>query len=93
MRRRLERQWNWFTYFFNALAARAFLCLDLAAIEAVDTRRRQWVNQWLTGRGLPVVPSGSCYVKSFQIEGRVPAALAPLARDGLLRLCLKPPLT
>ena len=93
LRRRLEPQWQWFTYFFNTLAARAFARLDLAALAAVDARRRQWVNDWLTQRGLPVVPSGSYYVKSFQIDGPVPAALAPLTRDGMLRLCFKPPQT
>jgi hypothetical protein len=93
VRKRLELQWNWFTYFFNALAARAFLRLDAAAVERVDVGRRQWVNDWLTARGLPAVSSGSYYVKSFQIEGQVPAFLVPLARDGLLRLCFKPALT
>ena len=89
----MEPQWHWFTYFFITLAARAFARLDLAALAAVDARRRQWVNDWLTQRGLPVVPSGSYYVKSFQIDGPVPAALAPLTRDGMLRLCFKPPQT
>ncbi len=93
LRRRLEPQWNWFTYFFNSLAARAFLHLDFAALAAVDARRREWVNDWLAARALPVVSSGSYYVKSFQVEGKVPAALAPLARDGLFRLCFKPPQT
>lgn len=93
LRARLEPQWNWFTYFFNAIAARAFLRLDVSALQAVDNRRRQWVSDWLAARGLPVVSSGSYYVKSFQIEGQVPESLAPLARDGLLRLCFKPALT
>jgi hypothetical protein len=93
LRRRLEPQWNWFTYFFNALAARTFLRLDASALEAVDTGRRQWVNDWLIARGLPSVSSGSYYVKSFQVEGDVPAVLSPLVRKGLLRLCFKPPLT
>ncbi len=93
LRSRLEHQWNWFTYFFNAIAARAFLRLDVAALQAVDNRRRQWVDDWLRARGLPVVSSGSYYVKSFQVEGSVPEALNPLVRDGLLRLCFKPGLT
>ena len=86
-------QVRWFTYFFNALAARAFLRLDRAALAAVDVHRRQWVSDWLAARGLPVVPSGSYYVKAFQVEGPIPSALTSLARDGLLRLCFKPPLT
>ena len=93
LRRRLEPQWNWFTYFFNALAARAFLRLDPSAIETVDAQRRQWVSDWLAARGLPVVPSGSYYVKSFEIEGEVRSGLAPLVRDGRVRLCFKPPMT
>ena len=43
-------QWNWFSYFFNALAARAFMNLDLAEISAVNSRRRQWVLDGLAAR-------------------------------------------
>ena len=34
--RRFGKQWSWYTYFFNALAARAFLRINLAELEAVD---------------------------------------------------------
>jgi hypothetical protein len=85
--------WEWFTYFHNALAARAFWALDLARVEAVDRQRREWVLAWLRDRGFPVVGSGSYYVKSFRLEDEVPARLRPLARDGVVRLCFKPPQT
>jgi hypothetical protein len=90
-RTRYGRAWEWLTYFHNALAARAFAALDLARVAEVDERRRAWVRQWLGERGLPVVESGSYYVKSFRPAEGVPERLRPLARDGLVRLCLKPP--
>ena len=91
-RRQFQRQWDWFTYFYNALAARAVLFLDLARIQEEDEKRRLWVREWLTGRGLPSVESGSYYVKAFRpANGEVPEPLRPLARDGLVRLCFKPP--
>lgn len=90
-RRRFDAQWTWFTYFFNALAARAFLRLDLAHLQTVDDARRQWVTRWLEARGLPCVASGSYYVKSFTVKDDLPERLQPLARDGLVRLCFKPP--
>jgi hypothetical protein len=43
------------------------------------------------GRGLPATATGSYYVKSFRPIGEVPASLAPLKRDNLIRLCFKPP--
>jgi hypothetical protein len=92
-RDRFATQWNWLTYFHNALAARAFVALDLAQLEAVDRARRQWVLDWLRQAGLPVVESGSYYVKSFRVEGPVPERLRPLERGGLVRLCFKPPQT
>ncbi len=91
-RARFRRQWEWLTYFHNAIAARAFLAMDLDAVAAVDEARRQWAASWLEERGLPVVKSGSYYVKSFRVEGEAPSYLAPLTRDGLVRLCLKPDL-
>lgn len=91
LRMRFETQWNWFTYFFNALAARAFMLLDPRLLELEDERRRVWVHSWLDRRGLPSVTSGSYYVKSFRPIGQLPAVLAPLERDGLVRLCFKPP--
>jgi hypothetical protein len=92
-RRRYQTAWEWLTYFHNALAARAFLELDLARLEAVDRQRRTWVVSWLRERGLPVVNTGSYYVRSFcPVEG-IPERLAPLARDGVVRLCFKPPQT
>jgi hypothetical protein len=90
-RRQFDRQWTWFTNFFNALAARAFMLLDLQRIEHVDEQRRLWVEEWLTSRDLPAVASGSYYVKAFQPTGNVPEYLNPLQRDGFVRLCLKPP--
>jgi hypothetical protein len=92
-RKKYETQWNWFSYFFNAVAARAFMNLDLAEIGAVDSRRRQWVLDGLAARGLPVIGSGSYYVKSFQVHGTLPPEYSPLVRDGLSRLCFKPPQT
>ena len=89
--RRFETQWNWFTYFYNALAARAFLALDLAELAAIDEARRAWVRRWLTDRDLPALASGSYYVRSFRAEGAVNGHLLPLVRDGLIRLCFKPP--
>jgi hypothetical protein len=91
LRMRFETQWNWFTYFFNALAARAFMLLDQRSLELEDERRRVWVHDWLERHGLPSVTSGSYYVKSFRPIGELPAVLAPLERDGLVRLCFKPP--
>jgi len=90
-RQRFAEAWNWLTYFHNALAARAFLHLDIAQLQAVDEQRRRWVHDWLTAHGLPAVPSGSYYVKAFRPEGAIPAALTPLVRDGIARLCFKPP--
>jgi len=90
LRKKYETQWNWFSYFFNAVAARAFMNLDLAEIGSVDSRRRQWVLDGLAARGLPVVGSGSYYVKSFQVDGQLPSEYSPLVRDKLLRLCFKP---
>ena len=89
--RRFHEQWTWFTYFFNALAARTFLRLNLAELQTVDEARRTWVSRWLIARGLPSVSTGSYYVKSFTLSGAVPGRLQPLTRDGLVRLCFKPP--
>ena len=95
-RSQFEQQWNWYTYFYNAIAAKAFLEIDLTELAVVDEARRAWVCRWLEGRGLPAVASGSYYVKAFQVEHAdepLPERLSPLARDGLVRLCFKPPLT
>jgi hypothetical protein len=93
LRSQFETQWDWYTYFFNLIAARAFMLLDLAEIERVNQARREWVSEWLRQRQLPVVDSGSYYVKSFQVTGKTAPALSPLLRDGLLRLCFKPPIS
>jgi len=90
-RQRFSAQWNWFTYFFNALAARAFLALDEEQRRVVDGERRQWVTNWLCRHGLPAVESGSYYVKSFRVHGPLPLALQPLQRGAVVRLCFKPP--
>jgi hypothetical protein len=85
-----QRQWDWFSYFYNALAARAFLCVDLEAMAAVDGERRRWAATWLADRHLPDVVTGSYYVRSFRPDGAVAPHLRPLVRDGLVRCCLKP---
>lgn len=90
-RERFATQWSWLTYFHNAIAARAFLAMDLSEAAAVDEARRRWVHAWLEENGLPAVRTGSYYVKSFRLEGEVPARLRPLWRDGVVRLCFKPP--
>ena len=90
-RQRFGTQWQWHTYFFNALAARAFLAFDIERLQSVDDERRRWVSAWLAERGLPVVSTGSYYVKTFQVDGDLPVSLRPLARDGRVRLCFKPP--
>lgn len=90
---RYRRQWNWFSYFYNALAARAFLAVDLDALAAVDTKRRECADNWLAERELPTLTSGSYYVRSFRPDGPIADHLQPLVRDGLLRCCLKPEVT
>jgi hypothetical protein len=90
LRRSYEIQWNWLTYFFNGIAARAFMELDIEAIARTDKARRAWVSDWLTASGLPAVETGSYYVKSFRLAAPTPAAMGVLERDGLVRLCFKP---
>lgn len=90
-RARYAQQWEWFTYFFNGIAARAFLALDLERVARVDAARRAWVRDWLKAKGLPAIESGSYYVKAFRPAGALPDELRPLSRDGLVRLCFKPP--
>jgi len=92
-RSRFEQQWNWLTYFHNSIAVRTLIALNLDDLQAVDTRRRTWVSDWLQDHGLPAIASGSYYVKSFLTDRDVPQHLQPLVRDGLLRLCFKPPIT
>jgi hypothetical protein len=87
---KFDEHWRWLTYFYNALAARAFLEVDPGRLQQVDDARRTWVNTWLAKRELPVVPSGSYYVKSFRVQGAIPEVLRPLVRDDIVRLCLKP---
>lgn len=90
-RQRFASQWNWFTYFYNAIAAKAFLEFDLSEAQAIDRVRAQWVNAWLEDHGLPVVQTGSYYVKSFRVDGPLPDYLQPLCRNDVVRLCFKPP--
>jgi hypothetical protein len=90
-RARFAEQWEWLTYFHNAVAARAFMHFDIRAAQVVDDMRRASVADWLRGRGLPVIESGSYYVKAFRLNGPVPEELRPLVRDGVVRLCFKPP--
>lgn len=89
--RRFDQQWNWLTYFYNALAARAFLAIDLDETQRVDQHRREWVHAWLADHNLPVVSSGSYYVKSFRTETPLPPEWQPLVRGEVVRLCFKPP--
>jgi len=89
--RRFAAQWNWHTYFFNAIAGRAFLRMDLDRLATVDDARRRWVTTWLNEHGLPTSMSGSYYVRAFRPEGALAPHLAPLVRDGVVRLCFKPP--
>jgi hypothetical protein len=56
----------------------------------VDRQRRRWVLDWLRRRQLPVVETGSYYVKSFRVGGGIPEPLRPLVRENLVRLCFKP---
>lgn len=91
LRARFATQWDWFTYFHNAIAARAFLALDVDRLAAVDSARRGWVAEWLRERDLPELPSGSYYVRSFRLDGAVPDLLQPLCRGEVVRLCFKPP--
>ncbi len=88
---RFETQLKWFTYFYNAIAAQAFLDFDIEETQRVDRVRSKWVNDWLEQHGFPVVNSGSYYVKSFKVEGEMPEYLKPLKRSDVVRLCFKPP--
>ena len=85
-----KRQWDWFSYFYNALAARAFLAVDLEAMARVDAERREWTATWLANRQLPDIATGSYYVRSFRSDGAIAEHLRPLVRHGVLRCCLKP---
>jgi hypothetical protein len=91
LRARFAGAWDWHTYFYNAVAARAFLAIDGRRLEAADAGRRRWVADWLRRRGLPAVESGSYYVKSFRLDGPVPEGLRRLARAEVVRLCFRPP--
>jgi hypothetical protein len=93
LHRRFSSQWAWFTYFYNAIAARAFMALSPEALAGVDEARRRHVAAWLSGRSLPPLATGSYYVKTFRLDGEPPAHLSPLLRDGRVRLCMKPPQT
>lgn len=86
-----RKNWEWFSYFYNALAARAFMHIDLEEVDRIHALRRREVEEWHSRRGMPLEASGSYYVKSFRVEGELPAAYAPLMlHGGLLRLCFKP---
>jgi hypothetical protein len=87
---RFREQWTWFTYFYNAIAAQAFLRIDLDVLQTIDARRRNEIAQWLEERGLPSITTGSYYVKSFTVQDEVPEMLRPIYRDGLVRMCFKP---
>lgn len=93
LRARFKEQWEWHTYFHNAIAARAFMALDFKEVGRVDDRRRGATAAFLDTHGLPSDVGGSYYVKAFRLLGDIPRNLVPLARDGLVRLCLKPDAT
>lgn len=88
-----RESWTWFSYFYNYVAARAFGLVDLSALQLVDEARREWVHKWLADHGLPVTTTGTYYVKAFRASEAAPDYLRPLARDDVVRLCFKPPLT
>lgn len=85
-----RRQLEWFSLFYNAIAAHAFLAVDHDRLAEVDGERRRWVRDWLQERGLPDVGTGSYYVRSFRPDGPLAPHLRPLSRDGVVRCCLKP---
>ena len=91
LRKRFDTQWRWFSYYFNAIATQAYMALDLTELKREDKKRRQWVQNWLHERELPIVESGSYYIKSFRPQGSIPERLMPLVREDILRLCFKPP--
>lgn len=95
LRAQYDSQWNWLTYFYNALAARAFMALDVDALQQTDKIRREWLHAWFEKTNLPNVESGSYYVRSFWVNETVPEILQPLVRlqehgSSLIRLCYKP---
>ncbi|VAW81557.1 hypothetical protein MNBD_GAMMA12-2511 [hydrothermal vent metagenome] len=90
LRKRYDQQWKWYSYFYNQIATRTFMQINGEDLSVVDDRRRVEVSDWLTSKGLPVVGSGSYYVKSFRPEGDLPDYFRPLMRGKLLRLCFKP---
>ncbi len=91
LRQRFHDSWHWLTRFYNQLAARAFMAIDLEHLQSVDTQRRAWVEDWLFDHELPMVDTGSYYVKSFRVTGELPPHLQPLERvPGLVRLCFRP---
>jgi hypothetical protein len=53
-----QRQWDWYSYFYNALAAKAFLAVDLDAMATVDIDRRAWTSEWLAQHLGPLVRDG-----------------------------------
>jgi hypothetical protein len=86
-----RKSWEWFSYFYNAVAARAFMHVDPDEVERVHAVRRAEVAEWHARAGMPYEPAGSYYVKSFRVEGELPEAYRPLMlHAGLLRLCFKP---
>lgn len=88
---RWRKNWEWFSYFYNAVGARAFMHLDLDEVERIHEVRRREVAEWHARSGMPYDPRGSYYVKAFQVSGELPAAYDPLLlHAGVLRLCFKP---
>ena len=92
-RQKYEQAWNWFSYFYNKIAADTFLDIDLGELMKVNASRRKAVASWLSERNLPVISSGTYYVKSFRVNEALPAYLKPLQRENVVRLCFKPTIT
>lgn len=86
----LKSHWDWYTFFYNAIAARAFMKIRLDEVERVNDLRRAEVRDWHARHGMPWTGTGSYYVKTFRVDGALPAAYRPLERDGCVRLCFKP---
>ena len=89
---RFETQWTWFTYFFNALAARAFMLLDLPALEAIDARRRTWVTRVARESRIAGDRDGQLLREIVPADRRGPGDPGPAHARRLVRLCFKPPI-
>ena len=69
--------------------ARVYASADLFALPSVLDETSNATLEALSS-GLPVVETGSYYVKAFRALGALPQRLAPLGRGDVVRLCFKP---